>query len=58
MGRLAEPAMTSCQVPAKLRERPNVVITVESRAFPPWKFNCVFSDVRGKVLAKAPAPYP
>lgn len=58
IGRLAEPAMTSCQLPGKFKSRPNVVVTVESRMFPPWKFNCVFSDVGGKVLAKTRAPYP
>jgi hypothetical protein len=58
IGRLAEPAMTSCGgvVPQRLRGT-DVVITVESRVFPPWKYDCVF-NLNGRVVARAQAPYP
>jgi hypothetical protein len=32
-------------------------MTVEWRIVPPWKFTCVFHDRKGRVVAKAPAPY-
>jgi hypothetical protein len=57
--RLAEPAMTSCGgvVPGRLQDANDVVITVETRMFPPWKYDCVFTR-DGHVVARAHAPYP
>jgi len=58
IARLAEPAMTSCGgvMPERLRAT-YAVITVEHRLFPPWKYTCVFT-LNGRVVARAPAPYP
>jgi hypothetical protein len=58
IGRLAEPAMTSCGgvMPERLRGT-YAVITAEHRLFPPWKYTCVFT-LNGRVVTRAPAPYP
>jgi hypothetical protein len=55
-GQASEAAMTSCSgVPSDVRKGASGA-TIES-AFPPWKFTCVFHDMSGHVVAKAPAPY-
>ena len=58
IGRLAEPAMTSCGgvIPERLRAT-YAVITVEHRLFPPWKCTCVFV-LNGRVVARCTRPYP
>ena len=55
-GQASEAAMTSCGgVPSDVRKGASMA-TIESE-FPPWKFTCVFHDLSGRVVAKAPAPY-
>jgi hypothetical protein len=55
-GQASEAAMTSCGGVSSDARKGASTATIES-GFPPWRFTCVFHDLSGRVVAKAPAPY-